>query len=53
MQLDDALNRLACDAQSPRDKLLGALEMYGDGEVSSQSDCNHIPNEVQNVPGAA
>ena len=31
MQLDDALNRLACDAQTPRDKLLAALAMYDDG----------------------
>jgi hypothetical protein len=31
MQLDDALNRLASDAQTPRDKLLAALEMYDDG----------------------
>jgi hypothetical protein len=31
MQLDDALNQLAGDAQTPRDKLLAALEMYDDG----------------------
>jgi hypothetical protein len=31
MLLEDALNRLAGDAQTPRDKLLAALEMYDDG----------------------
>ena len=31
MQLDDALDRLADEPQSPRDKLLAALEMYDDG----------------------
>ena len=31
MQLDDSLNRLTCDAQTPRAKLLAALEMYDDG----------------------
>ena len=31
MLIEDALNRLTCDAQTPRDKLLAALEMYDDG----------------------
>ena len=31
MPLADDLNRLACDVQTPRDKLLAALEMYDDG----------------------
>jgi hypothetical protein len=35
MQLDDALDRLADEPQSPRDKLLAALEMY-DGGVAMQ-----------------
>jgi hypothetical protein len=29
--LEDAFNRLAGDAQTPRDKLLAALDMYDDG----------------------
>jgi hypothetical protein len=31
MLLEDALNRLADEPQTPRDKLLAALEMYDDG----------------------
>lgn len=36
MLLEDALNRLAGDAQTPRDKLLAALEMYDDGVAMQQ-----------------